>query len=245
MTWTAAVAGTTPASAVSPRTITAAGIPGRLYVLIAARSSATDPIAGVTDSGGNTWTVAALAPTSGSTGRRIELWWCTPTAGFSTVDVALTGPAVAYTALVEITGHDGTPPTAAADIRTTAAGTNPEPVTVTPPATGMLVIAAVQANPLNASQVTPSAGWTPLPADPAGPVIVYRVDAPAGTPTGVSWTLTTATGSGHVIAAFPASDDPPRGYAVTVWDGTAEHPATVEGVWTGTSIAMATVDAVS
>src|SRR5690606_2156648 len=145
--WTVETAGWATPSSSSPLTITHTSQPGALYVLIAAAASATAAITDVTDDGGNAWVRQAYAPTSGSAGRRIELWLCQPAALFDEVVISHDGTAQVYATLIEITGHDATDPVdaVAADIRT--ATTAPAPVTVTPSRAGTLTLAAIMANP--------------------------------------------------------------------------------------------------
>ncbi|MEU8023772.1 hypothetical protein AB0B88_16305 [Micromonospora haikouensis] len=221
----------------SPRTIAAAGRTDRTYVLFLGRSTALDPITGVTDDAGNTWTRLDYAPKSGSTGRRAEVWSCRPAAPFTVVSVAFTGSGVCLGALLEVAGAAG-PDVSAADVRSNSGA--PAPVTVAPTVGGGIALAAIVATPTPTSQITPSAGWTLVATDSGGPAVAYRPDPPAGTPVGVSWTLSTATGSGHAITVVKAAPVVPA-VTVTVWDGAAEQPATLAGVWDGATVQPATL----
>lgn len=242
MGWTVTSAAQATPGTVSPLTVTYAGVAGRLYVLLTARNTATDPFTTVTDSAGNTWTRLHFAPTSGSVGRRIEQWYCVPTAPFATVTVAFTGAGQAQASLYEITGQAGSYlDTNAADFRASSAA--PTAVTATPSEAGTLAIAAIQANSNTAAQCTPSAGWTSLATNPAGPAVAYRANPTSGVALGVSWTLTTAQGTGHSIGIYKAA--PAGVLAVTVWNGTAEVPGTVEGVYNGTTVVPASLDIVT
>ena len=200
--WTVHTAGVATPSSSSPLTITHTSQPGALYVLIAAATSATAAITGVTDDGGNAWARLAYAPTSGAVGRRIEAWICQPSASFEMVQVAHDETATAYATLIEITGHDTATPVdqVAAEVR--SASTSPPALQVTPSGTGRLVISAIMANPNQVSQITPSPGWSALSTNPGGPAVVYLIDPPPAAPVGVSWTLVNSSGSGHVIIAL-------------------------------------------
>src|SRR5690606_5980046 len=143
--WTVHTAGVATPSSSSPLTITHTSQPGALYVLIAAATSATAAITGVTDDGGNAWARLAYAPTSGAVGRRIEAWICQPSASFEMVQVAHDETATAYATLIEVTGHDTATPVdqVAAEVR--SASTSPPALQVTPSGTGRLVISAIMA----------------------------------------------------------------------------------------------------
>lgn len=235
MSWTINSVAQAAPGTVSPITVSYAGVAGRLYALALSRSSATDPFTTVTDNAGNTWVRRDWAPKTGTAGRRIEIWTCVPTAGFATITVAFTGTGIAYATLVEIRGQTGVVNAVAADFRASSAA--PAALNITPTVADTLAIAACQANPNTVAQMTPSAGWTSLATNPAGPALVYRINPPAGTPVGVTWTFASAAGSGHGIIAFemdPAG--PPVGPTVTVWDGTTEKPAAIEGVWNGSTV---------
>jgi len=199
--WTIdSVASATPSS-VSPLPLNYSGVAGRMYVVIIATNSAltTAPV-GVTDTGGNTWNIVDWAPQSGSTGRRVEMWYTVATAGFTSVSAGHAAD-VSRATLLEITGHAASPlDVGDADIRSSS--TSPAPLNITPTVADTLVIAAVHANGNTVDQITPSSGWVTLASDAGGPKIVYRTDAAAATPVGVSWTFASSTGSGHVIAAL-------------------------------------------
>jgi hypothetical protein len=234
------VAATAAPGTVSPRTVAYAGQPGRRYVLFASRSTATDPITGVTDSAGNAWTRLGWAPQSGSVGRRIEVWTCAPAAAFASVAVAFTGTGTCHAALIEVVGADVVD-VAAADFR--AASTAPAALTVTPTVGDGLALAAVHANANTTAQITAPAGWAVLTTESAGPKVAYRLEPTAGVPVGPAWTLTTSVGSGHAVTVIKqAAGTPPPSVTVTVWDGAAEQPATVEGVWDGTTIQPASIE---
>lgn len=243
MAWAiASVAQATPSST-SPITVTYTGVVGRLYALFLSRASAADPFTTVTDSASNTWTRQTYAPTSGTTGRRIELWTLVPGTSFTSISVAFTGTGTAQATLVEITGHDTTfINQVTSDFR--ASSTAPTPVlTVTPTVANTLIVCAVQANNNTNAQITSSAGWTRLNTHTNGPAIAYKANATNGVADGTTWTFTTAVGSGHVVVAFAPSAA--AGLTVYVWNGTSEVAATVEGVWNGTTVTPATLDVIS
>ncbi|MBQ1047845.1 hypothetical protein KBX50_05150 [Micromonospora sp. C51] len=200
--WTLDYAGSGTPGTTSPITVTHSGVADRLYLLVISRSTATDPYTTVTDSAGNSWTRQTYAPTSGSVGRRIEMWTCIPATPFATVSAAFTGAATAYASLYEITGHHPSTPIdqVASDFR--SASTTPTAVQVTPSGAGRLVVSACQANNNTIAQMTPSAGWIVLGSHSGGPAVAYQVDPPAGSPLGVSWTFANSVGSGHAIAAL-------------------------------------------
>lgn len=222
----------TVASAVTgdtnPKVLTYNGVPGRTYLLFLGRYLAADSFTAVTDSAGNTWTRLDYAPKSGTTGRRIEVWKCTPTAPFTSVTATQNNTGFGTASLVEIQGGSGTVNAVLALER--ASSTTPAAVTITPTKPNTLVLAAVQANTNTTSQITPSAGWTNLGSAAEGPEIVYQKSPPAGSPVGVSWTFTNAQGSGHAIVAL--EDAGPW----FLWDGTTEVPLNLEGTYNGISI---------
>ncbi|GGM14377.1 hypothetical protein [Micromonospora yangpuensis] len=200
--WTLTHAGSATPGTTSPLTITYAGVAGRLYVLVLARSTATDQYTGVT-AGANTWTLRTAAPSSGSVGRRIEVWTCQATATFSSVVAAMSGGGIGYASLYEITGHNPSAPVDSAAVTSgiRSASLTPEAYLVTPSGPGRLVLAAVQANNNTTDQITPSAGWTTLPSASGGPKVVYRLDAPVEAQ-GPAWTLANSVGSGHALVAL-------------------------------------------
>jgi len=200
--WTIDSAGIATPGTTSPLTIAHDGVVGRLYMLVLARSSAADPFTAVTDDAGNTWSMQTYAPTSGTVGRRIELWTCQPPAAFAAVSVEFTGAGTAYASLYEITGHNAGSPIDQVTSDFRSSSTTPAAVQVTPSGSGRLAVAAVAASPNTDEQITPSAGWTKLPTHTGGPTVVYQVDPPAEVALGVSWTFASAAGSGHAIAAI-------------------------------------------
>lgn len=244
MAWAISSVAQASPSATSPRTINYAATTGRLYVLAISRATAADPFTTVTDNVGGTWTRGTYAPTSGSVGRRIELWYCVPTTAFATVTVAFTGSGQAQATLVEISGQHATP----VDVINSgfsSGTTTPASVTLTPSVSGTLVLAAIQANSNTDGQISINSGWTRLTTNAQGPSLAYRTDAVSGVAVGPTWTLTASVGSGQAIVALApgAGGPPPAGPTVTVWNGSAEVPATIEGVWNGTSVVA--VDSIS
>lgn len=234
MAWSIIRAGGPEQSLTSPVVNFRNGVPGRLYLYVLTRAGATDPIATVTDIGGNTWTRITAAPASGSTGRRVELWICEPVAAFTSVTATFSGATVVYGTLYEITGHRAGDVVDAVASAAHANSTAPAAVPVTPTETGTLVVAAVQANSNTTDQITPSAGWTTLASNTSGTKVVYRLDAASGVATSVSWTLAVGQGSGTAIVAFNQASTP--GITVKVWNGFAEVDAVIEGVWNGSTV---------
>ncbi|MEU7590646.1 hypothetical protein AB0A95_30690 [Micromonospora sp. NPDC049230] len=200
--FTIASAGTATPGTVSPLTVAHAGATGRLYLLVLSRSSATDAYTTVTDNAGNTWTRRTFAPASGSVGRRIELWTCQPGATFATVSAAFSGTGTAYASLYYVTGHNVANPIDQIASNFRAAATAPAAVEVTPSVPATLAVAAIAASPNTLAQTTPSGGWTVLPSSTGGPAVVYQTNPANGVALGVSWTLATASGSGHAIATI-------------------------------------------
>ncbi len=234
MAWNIQSVGFSPADVASPLEITAPGAVGKLYVLIFTRTSATGDCTGVTDDGGNTWTLVHFAPLSGTSGRRIYHWYCVPTNPFSVVSATFTGTSnSAQARLIEITGFasSGLVHAEASGIRTSSA--TPAEYQVTTSIANCLLIYGIQHNTNNHDTgVTAEAGWTELPAHPDGPAVAYKIQSTAGTD-GCSWTSTNSQGSGHSIVAYAPG---PQGPAVTVWNGTTEVAATIEGVWNGSVV---------
>jgi hypothetical protein len=228
--------------ATSPLTQAYAGTVGKTYVLFAAKRSAQASVTAVSDDAGNTWTRIDYAPKSGTVGRRIEAWICTPAAPFASVTVTFPADQT-LCALVEVSGADGTVNAYAADVR--ANTTAPAPVTITPSIEGTLVLAAVMANPAEDATITAPAGWLRLGTRSEGPAIAYRTDAPASVPVGVAWTFGTGAGSGHLILALTPAPAGPSGPTVTVWNGSAEVAATVEGIWNGSQIVPCAVESIT
>jgi len=217
-----------------------------LYVVVLSRATAADPFTAVTDNVGNTWERITYAPVSGTVGRRIEMWQCELASPFSTITISFTGSGQAQATLVEISGHatDGDP-VDAFNAGFSSGTTTPPSITVTPSVSGALVLGALQANSNTDSQITASSGWTRLSTNSQGPSLAYRVDTTEGVAVGVSWTQTASVGSGQaIIAVLPGEDGPPpEGLTVTVWNGSSEVPAVIEGVWNGTSVVA--VDSIS
>lgn len=228
-------------NATSPKTISCSGVVGRTYVACLGRYSAADSFDTVTDSGSNTWTRVDYAPKSGTAGRRVELWVCTPTASFSSVTLTFSGTSFATASIVELIGGTGTVNAHNAIER--SASTTPAAVTITPSEAKTMVIAFIQANSNTTSQITPSSGWTTLTSASEGPKIVYKYNPTVGTALGVSWTLATGTGSGHAIAAFSETGAAPTS-PWTMWNGTQEVTLTLAGQWNGASLIPLTFDSV-
>lgn len=220
---------TATASSTSPKVLTYNGLVGKTYVLCLGRYNAADSFSAVTDDGGNTWTRVDYAPKSGTTGRRIEIWKCKPTAPFTSVSATMAGgTSFGTAALVELTGGSGVVNASNAIER--AASLTPAAVTLTPTKPRTMVISIIQANSNLTSAIHESTGWTALSSAAEGPKVVYKYNPPAGTALGVSWTLDTSTGSGHAIAAFEEES------VWFLWDGTTEIPLNLDGTWNGTSI---------
>lgn len=205
--WDIATAAWAEPGTTSPLTISHTSEAGHLYVLVLARSSAADPFDGVSDDGGNTWDMWAYAPTSGSVGRRIELWTCQPDSPFQAITIALSGSGTAYATLLDVTGHDPDDPIDDSEVAAVhrASSSSPTGPEVTPAVPGCAAIAAIACAPNTTAQITPPAGWQALQTHVGGPMIVYQVDPEVGTPLSASWQLASAAGSGHVLALIRPS----------------------------------------
>lgn len=235
-----------PVSGASPRTIAATGVVGRTYLAACGRYSATDDFLTMTDNGGNTWNRVTFAPTSGSVGRRVEAWVCTPTAPFTQITYTLSNTLFATVAVVELMGGTGVVDAFASDVRSNTGSTTPAPVTGTPTKSNTMAIAWMQANPNNVSQVSVASPFTKLTggAD-QGPVVAYAYNLPSGVAAGAQWTLSSATGTGHAILFFEEAAPPPPTESWSEWNGTTEVPLTLQGVWNGTTVEPVTFDTVT
>lgn len=237
------VAQATP-SATSPITITYSGNTSKLYLLVASRDGAADPYTTVVDSAGNTWTRYTFAPASGTVGRRIEYWFCDPGTPFTSITLSFTGVTSAQATLVEINGYaDAFVDQITSGVR--AATFAPVAFTITPSMSGSLVVAAIQANNNTDSQITIDAAWTRLSTNTKGPSIAYRTDVVGGSDIGASWTLTNSVGSGHAIVSLVPSAPTVGEPTITVWTGSVEIPAAIEGIWNGSTVVAATIGSVT
>lgn len=221
----------------NPKVLTYNGVVGRTYLLCLGRYLAADSYTAVSDSGGNTWTRVTTAPASGTVGRRIDMWICTPTVPFTSVSATQNNNGYGTAALVEIQGSSGI--VNAYNSASHSSSATPSPVLATPTKSNTLAVAICQANALQISQITPSSGWTAITSEVEGPKIVYRKDLPANTPAGVSWTFSSANGSATAIVYL---EEQSSGGPWTVWQSEEEVPLTLGGMWDGDSIVPVTLD---
>ena len=196
--WTIESAGVAIPGTSSPITITHSSEADTAYVLFLSRSAANDVFTDVTDDGSNTWNQQAFAPSGGGVGRRIEVWTLIPSSPFTEVTMEFTGGGTAYASMYKLTGYDPADLVDVADAEIRSSSTTPAALEVTSTQAGNIAIAAIQANPNTIGSITPSAGWTDLTTNDGGPDVVYMVDPPLSA-NGVSWTLSSAAGSGHAI----------------------------------------------
>lgn len=226
----------------SPLVLTAS-VSGDLVLIVTKDGAGTlEIVTGVTDSAGGTWTLRASAPSSGTVGRRVEVWTKLASAAITSVSVAYTGSATPHGALVQLSGLDAAPfDTAAATFQSTS--TAPTELTITPAVANELLISVCQGNSNTQVNHFSEAGWTRGTTGANGPAWAWRNDQPAGVATGCAWTLTTAQGTGQAIIAFKPNTTP-AAPTVTVWNGTSEVAATVT-LWDGTTETAVTVEQVT
>jgi hypothetical protein len=209
-------------SATTPVTVTRTTAAGNLLVALCSRTSATDVFTTITDTAGNTWTPAVVAPTSGSVGRRVEIWYCANAASITTLSAAFSGAAPGAVTLHEFSGAATASVVDAAFGKVQAATTGPTAAQVTPTQTDDLVIGFIRANAGVAQTYTLDAGsYTAITvpiAEHHG--IAYQIGPTSGAATGPTWTLGTSTGSGSATVAFKVAATPTSG-AVKHWNGSA------------------------
>ncbi|WP_326554667.1 hypothetical protein [Micromonospora sp. NBC_01813] len=220
--------------------MTYSSVTGRTYVLILSKTTATGAVTDVEDDADNEWERLDYAPKTGSAGRRIEAWICTPTVPFSEITVTNPGGQT-YGVLVEVTGSNGVVNAVNADFRT--GSTSPARVEITPTQADTLVIAAVMANSNTVADITAPPEWTALASHADGPKVIYRTGVAADVAVGVDYEFEVSQGSGHIILALEAGAD--VSIAVTVWVGGVELPAHIEGVWNGASIDSASISSLT
>lgn len=211
-------------SSASPTTVSYASTSGNLLVALCSRTSATDYFTGVTDSAGNTWTLAAAAPTSGSVGRRVELWYCANAASITSLSATYNNNATPAAVTVhEFSGAETANVLDAAFAKFQSSTTTPTAAEVTPTQADDLVIGMIRANAGGAQTYTlTSSGWTTISVPMAEHhAIAYRIGPPAGVATGPVWTLSTTAGSGSATAAFKVAAIPPPTGTVKFWNGSS------------------------
>ena len=217
---------------------------GELLLLVSRDgTSTTDVTTGVTDSASGTWTQVAAAPSSGTVGRRVEMWTRSGSPAITTVTITYTGTQPMHAALLNIGGSTGIGSSTAAPVATfQSASTTPTSPSLTTTSASMLAISMCQANSNTQAQHVPGAGWTRGTTSTSGPAWAWRNDLANATSAACQWTLTTSVGSGQAIAAYTAAA--PTTPTVTVWNGTAEASVASVTVWNGTTEIAASVEQV-
>jgi hypothetical protein len=227
----------------SPLTIPVTNTAGQDLIAIFSRNSATDFYTSVTDNTGGTWTMLQVIPTSGTVGRRIEMWVRYGAPTITSVIAAFAGTQSAQGVIIQAGNLKSGAQTGQNASVVRAASVTPAELQITPSMNGMLAIAAVQWNANVVSGINAEAGWTKGTSHNNGPAWAWRTNLPAGVADGCSWTAGSSVGSGHVIATFvPADDVVPEGPTVTVWNGTSEVAVGSVTLWNGTSEVPVNVD---
>lgn len=172
------------------------------------KTAATDPLSGIIDSGGNTWTYRTSTYMSGS-GTRIEIWTATITTALSGANVTIqhSNTNVGRTSLSIWNGAAN--PIIVDDIQSLgqAATTTPASVTVTTSDALAVIIGGISYN--NATRYTtgPGGSWTTLsegsPSAGFYGSAAYLIPGATGT-YGPSWTLATSSSSGEATIALKA-----------------------------------------
>lgn len=227
-------------SSVSPITVTRTTTAGNLLVALCSRQNATEFFTGITDTAGNTWTLATSAPNSGVVGRRVEVWYCANAASITSLSATFLGSGGAAVTLHEFSGVAPTGALDTAFAKFESSTTTPAVAPVTPSEANELVIGMLRANGASAQTYTlTSSGWTAITvpiAEHHG--IAYRIGPPAGVSTGPTWSLAVTAGNGSATAAFKEDSTPPPAGAVKVWNGTAwvvANSAAPIKYWNGTA----------
>lgn len=175
---------------------------GDLLLIFTKDGAGTAEIAtSVTDTAGGSWTRLSFAPTTGTVGRRVELWTKFGSAAITAVSVAFTGTTAAHASLIKLNNVSTTFGQGPYATSFQAATTTPTELTVALPEPNMLVISALQANSNTQAQHVQETGWTKGTTSTAGPAWAWRNDLGAVTD-GCKWTTTASQGVGSAIIAF-------------------------------------------
>lgn len=217
---------------------------GELLLLLSRDGASTSDIStGVTDSAGGTWTQVAAAPSTGTVGRRVEMWSRSGSAAITSVSVAYTGTQPIRGVLLNITGATALGSGGAAPVATfQSASTTPTPPSLTTTSANMLTISMCHANSNSQAQHTQAAGWTRGTTSSLGPAWAWRNDLASGVAASCQWTMASSVGSGQAIAAYTAAAA--AGPTATVWNGTAEVAVGGVTVWNGTAEVAASLEQV-
>lgn len=218
----------------TPAVVTHTTTAGSLLVAMCSRTASSDFFTGVTDTAGNTWTLAAAAPSSGSVGRRVELWYCANARSITSLSVAFAGTSQAAVTLHEFAGVATTNALDTAFAKFQSSSLAPTAANVTPSTANSLVIGMLRANASGAQTYTlTSTGWTSNNvAMGENHAVAYILNPTVGVATGPTWTLALSAGSGSVTAAFKAAPTA----TVKTWDGTQwvnANASTPIGYWNG------------
>ena len=224
----------------SPVTATRTTTTGSLLVALLSRSSATDAFTGVTDTAGNTWQQAVFAPTSGTVGRRVEIWYCQNATSVTSVSAAFSATQTAAITLHEFAGVATSGALVTSFAKVQSSSTTPTAAQVTPTDANDLVIGHIRANTGVAQTYTLTAsGYTTISvpiAEHHG--IAYRIGGTPNVATGPTWTLGSASGSGSATAVFKAAPTTPTDTNVKYWNGTQwveAKPAHPVKYWNGST----------
>lgn len=206
-------------------------------LLIFTRDSANQYSTGVTDSAGGTWTMLSASPTSGTVGRRIELWVKIDSPPITSVSIAFASSSTAHAVLIKLEGVTNNIPTGPYATTFQSSTTTPTELTLSLPRDNMLVISAFQSNSNTQANHFSEGGWTRGTTSATGPAWAWRNDLSAGT-NGCTWTVASAQGSGTAIIAFrskPTSTVPQTLFGSQVpslqdWSDGPDTPYTL-GTW--------------
>lgn len=226
--------GSSASSANATATITAS-TPGNLLVAFYARSGGlgTGALTGVTDSAGQTWTLATRGAVSGVANTRIECWYVASTASVTSVTFSSGTAQINSWNVLEFSGAAASAPldVASADNSAAAAATTIATPSVTTTADGDLVLAAIHYTQTSGTLAT--AGFTALTdydyTTTGSGRAAYRVGAPVGAYS-ASWTLGAAQAAGVITVAFKAAAGAavaPDGLAVPVAVGSPAVDGTI------------------
>lgn len=206
-------------TATSPAVVTRTTTAGSLLVAMCSRTTSSDYFTGLTDTAGNTWTLAAAAPTSGGVGRRVELWYCANARSITSLSATFAGTAQAAVTLHEFSGAATTNVLDTAFAKFQSSSLAPTAATVTPTTANSLVIGMLRANGSSAQTYTlTSAGWTSNNVTMAeNHAVAYVLNPTTSVATGPTWSLAVSAGSGSVTAAFKAAATPTA--TVKTWNG--------------------------
>lgn len=176
-------------------------------LLIFTRDAANQYSTGVTDSAGGTWTMLSASPTSGTVGRRVELWVKMDSPAITSVSIAFASSSTAHAALIKLNDIDPDAPQGPYATTFQASTTTPTELTAALSENNMLVISTFQSNSNTQANHLSETDWTRGTTSSTGPAWAWRNDLGIVT-SGCTWTTTVAQGSGTGIITFYAAPDP-------------------------------------